>query len=235
VLLQEAVNHMQLARTASSSHHGGCDPQHLSNISWSLAVLDLQQHIEQLKLLVQACSRQQEQGGFHGKDLQQFYQVHLWLLDCQVAGHQQGLSDSLTAEQLRRSEVAWRDQLAESAAHPTSRFQLNVFEILRQLPIDWQQPPQLEQLCQPDGVHSIDIIATRADGVRLAVEVDGPTHFRRPPDNGLMGPTLFRNRALAARGYKVVSVPYFIWWAFTTNEQKQRWLLNEVAQHHEDH
>jgi len=53
---------------------------------------------------------------------------------------------------------------------------------------------------RPDAVFSIDIRATTADGVRLAVEADGPSHFRQPPDSSLMGTTLFRSSGPGCQG-----------------------------------
>ena len=66
-----------------------------------------------------------------------------------------------------------------------------------------------------------------AGGELLAVEVDGPSHFRRP-DGGLMGTTLYRNRALAARGYRVVSVPYREWDALGRDKQGQQQYLERL-------
>jgi hypothetical protein len=45
---------------------------------------------------------------------------------------------------------------------------------------------------------------------KVAIEVDGPWHWRRP-DRQPTGPTQFRNRLLAHRGYTVVTVPYLMW------------------------
>eukprot|EP00775_Hariotina_reticulata_P001968 gene1967-biopygen3470 len=187
--------------------------QGLCNLCWSVAVLDLQQLIPQLQVLVQACSHQPLWNSMAIEGLRQLYQVHLWLVDCQLAGCQQGLLGTLTAEQLQQCEAACKKQLRSTTAAAQSPFQRDVFKTLQQMPSSfWQQAPQLEQLCQPDGALSIDITATTAAGVQLAVEADGPSHFRWPDsDRGLMGPTLFRNRALSARGYTVVCLPYYEW------------------------
>jgi hypothetical protein len=82
--------------------------------------------------------------------------------------------------------------------------QQQVFKALQQLP-GWQDPPQQEKLTDDDNF-SIDITAVTAAGVKLAVEVDGPTHFVSP-GNRVNGPTQYRNRALKARGYLMVSIP----------------------------
>jgi hypothetical protein len=87
-----------------------------------------------------------------------------------------------------------------------------VFAAVQQLPIAWQQQPQMEQLSvggdgvTPDGALLLSIAGRTAACVLVAVEADGPWHFRRP-DGGLMGTTQYRNRALAVRGYSLVSVP----------------------------
>jgi len=96
----------------------------------------------------------------------------------------------------------------------------------------WQQDPQLERLCQPDGVMKIDVAATTGSGMLLAVEADGPSHFRWPDsDRGVLGSTLYRNRALAARGYTVISVPYYEWNSLGSKAAKQRWLAQQIAKH----
>jgi hypothetical protein len=81
----------------------------------------------------------------------------------------------------------------------------------------------LEQRDQHDGSRSIDIVA-RYKGQLLAVEVDGPTHFtwlgERPT-----GETLARNRALVARGYRVVSVPVDPGWRQQRGQQQQQSFL----------
>jgi hypothetical protein len=64
-------------------------------------------------------------------------------------------------------------------------------------------------------------------GVRLAIEVEGPSHFVQP-NFTLSGSTLFRNRALAARGYALVSIPYWEWGNLRGADQKQQYLLAKL-------
>jgi very-short-patch-repair endonuclease len=105
--------------------------------------------------------------------------------------------------------------------------QQSVFVALQRLPAGtWQQPPESEQLTA-DGAFSIDIAATTAGGAKVAIEVDGPTHFIQPgrtPD----GTTQFRDRALAARGYVVVSIPYWEWDALRDATRQQQYLLTKL-------
>jgi hypothetical protein len=126
--------------------------------------------------------------------------------------------------------ASWEQQLAaETAASKTSAFQREVFAAAQQLPPDlWQEPPALEQVTA-DGALSIDIAATTAAGVRVAIEADGPWHFIQP-SNTPEGGTLFRNRALAARGYAVLSIPYWEWNALRGADSKQQYLLAKLQQ-----
>jgi hypothetical protein len=105
-----------------------------------------------------------------------------------------------------------------------------VFVAVQRLPFAWQQQPQMEQLSlgrdgvTPDGALIIDIAGRTADAVLVAVEADGPTHFRQP-DRGLMGSTQYRDRALALRGYRLVSVPFWDWDGLRGDEQRQHQYL----------
>ena len=55
------------------------------------------------------------------------------------------------------------------------------------------------------------------------MQVDGPTHFAsntlRP-----LGPTLLKRQLLAARGWEVVSVPYFHWSELHTDYERQLYI-----------
>lgn len=75
-----------------------------------------------------------------------------------------------------------------------------------------------------DGLFSIDI-AMRTE--RVALEVDGPSHFLR----GTLaptGPTLARDRLLAARGWRVISLPYFEWDACRGDRRHQAECLRRI-------
>jgi hypothetical protein len=74
---------------------------------------------------------------------------------------------------------------------------------------------------------SVDIAATTTSGVKVAIEVDGSSHFMQP-DNSLEGGTMFRNRALAVRGYVVISIPYWEWRQLRGADQKQQYLLAKL-------
>jgi hypothetical protein len=200
----------------------------LCNLCWAVAVLDLQQHARQVLQLAQACSSELDSVAPEG--LRQLWQVHTWLLDFQLAGGQ-GLQGSLTEQQLQQCKAAWDAALQHQARQPPTQFQRSVLAAVQRLPIAWQQQPQMERLsigrdgATPDGAVLLDIAGRTAAGVLVAVEADGPSHFRQP-DGGLMGTTQYRNRALAVRGYRLVSVPWYDWHNIRHNpEQQQQFLL----------
>ena len=77
-----------------------------------------------------------------------------------------------------------------------------------------------------DGLFSIDVVA-EFRGHLIAIEADGPSHFLSP-DMRVTGDTLFRNRCLQARGYKVLSVPKHFWDTVRGPEAKQQWLQQQL-------
>jgi hypothetical protein len=161
------------------------------------------------------------------EELQQLHQVHLWLLDKQLPAPALGLSGVLTPHQLEQSRDSWEQQQTATAKQQSSRLQQSVYDAVLQLPCDtWQQQPQSEQPTS-DKACLIDIAAVTASGVKVAIEVEGPYHYVQP-DNTLTGPTLFRNRALAARGFTVISIPHWDWGELRSAAQQQQYLLDKL-------
>ena len=67
---------------------------------------------------------------------------------------------------------------------------------------------------------------------RIAIEVDGPSHFLLPDGRGVRrpnGPTLLKRRLLAAAGWRVISVPFYGWNGFATAKERQTYLQGAVA------
>jgi hypothetical protein len=212
----------------------------LVNLCWAAAVLDAQDCAPFVLQLVAACRDAWHTMG--SVDYMQLFQVHLWLQDCAGAhataeglqdsarAYAEGLQAVLSAQQLEQCRSSWQQQLKhqDSKSGP-SKAQLAVFEALQQLPREqwaWQEQPALGQYTA-DRHYGIDIAAVTSTGKQLAIEVDGPWHFLQP-GNRLEGPTLARNRALAVRGWVVVSVPYFEWRQCKTWEQQQEYLLAKL-------
>ena len=193
--------------SSSSSRKGASDSSSSSSsfkavavahLCWAAAVLDMQPLAKQVQ---QLSGRYRKRWEGHLEDYKrQLYQVHVWLLD-------NGLGGCLPYRLSEEYREAWGAELA--AAEDASKLQQAVFEAALQLPMKFRKRPQLEVQTR-DGFLSIDIFFVTPEKVPVAIEVDGPRHFRRP-DLQPTGSTLWRNRALAARGYVVVSVPYWEW------------------------
>lgn len=194
------------------------------NLSWAIAMLDMQQHAQHVLQLARACGRLWS--SIVSLDMWQLYQVHLWLQDCQPQSN--GLVGALTQQQLDQCRNRWEQSLAAQAdTSKVSQFQQAVFEALERLPAaTWRQPPAQEQPTA-DLAALIDIVAVTAAGVKLAIEADGPQHFVRP-GNLLDGSTQHRNRLLKARGYTVVSIPHWEWQLTWTPNQQQAYLLSKL-------
>ena len=181
--------------------------QELSNLCWAAAILDIREAVGRVGRFAAACSSMWGEMDTQGK--QQLYQVHMWLQDHQPASS--GLSSSLSQLQLQQCKEEWEAaQAATAVASKASPAHQAAFAAAKEVKVLQQAQLQLEARTA-DGLISIDILATTAGGVRIAIEVDGHfSHFRRP-DLQPTGTTLWRDRALAARGYVVVSVPYWEW------------------------
>jgi hypothetical protein len=80
-----------------------------------------------------------------------------------------------------------------------------------------------------EGALLLDIAGRTAAGVLVAVEADGPLHFRQP-GKALTGPTQYRNRAIAQRGYKLITVPYFEWDKLKSAAQQQQYLARKIQE-----
>lgn len=113
--------------------------------------------------------------------------------------------------------------------------QQRVLGALRQLPIElptaagmpgWKVRPR-QQVVTADGHVKIDIAAETAAGVKLAVGFDGPNDFVSP-SNRLNGPAQYRNRALAARRYTVISIPRWEWAWLKGRQARQYYLLHKL-------
>ena len=204
--------------------------QELSNLCWAAAVLDLQQCVPEVLQLARAASQQWDRG-VAAEGLQQLHQPHLWLLDAGLPATpgQQGLAGCLTAQQLQECTASWEQALDDATVAKASQLQRSVLSALQQLPAStWQQAPVMEQRTA-DGAFSIDVAAVTAAGQSLAIEADGPSHFVRP-GRVVDGPTQARNRALAARGYRIMCVPWWEWDALEGDKQRQQAYVVELLQ-----
>jgi hypothetical protein len=192
-----------LALKGRSSREVGASVQGLANMCWAAAVLNMQQLVSHVEQFAAAISSRWEHVVAEGK--WQLYQAHMWL----QGSNSRGLLDCLSEQQLQECKEQWHKGIIEVAASArTSSTHQAVLKAAAHLP-GLKQPPQLEEPTD-DRLHSVDVLVVIKGGVRVAIEVDGPQHFRQP-DLQPTGTTQWRNRSLAARGYVVVSVPYWEW------------------------
>lgn len=191
--------------------------QAAANLAWANAVLSISGHSAVVRpagrdksgVMKFAAACREVWGSLGAQEKMQLHQVHLWLRHLNQDEAVPGLKGVLSRDQLSECAKLWH---ADTKAAPEPLWtQHHVFGLLLQLPAStWQQAPALEQRAGSVGAmgHFIDIAAVRADGKRLAIEVDGPKHFIRP-SNRVDGPTQCRNLLLELKGWTVVSIPYF--------------------------
>ena len=168
---------------------GEFNAQEVANTIWAYAVLRFEPQAHLLRC-ASALSN-----SFSGQELVQISYVYL-------VGQALGWSfkHPLPVELVERALAAHRRCVKETHL---SKLQTRVYEALQ----DMGAAPQSEHLTE-DGLFSIDVALLARDGLcKVAVEVDGPTHFSS--SGAKMGSTLLRDLLLEHRGWTVVSMPYW--------------------------
>ena len=112
-------------------------------------------------------------------------------------------------------EVAVKTYREQARKVTLSNGQREVGESLRRLGI----PHELEYITA-DGLFSIDLAVVDR---RVALELDGPSHFTRNTLEPL-GHTRLRDRLLSAMGWHVVSIPFFEWDRLHQTEQRDAYV-----------
>lgn len=82
----------------------------------------------------------------------------------------------------------------------------------------------MQEYLTDDGFYSIDIALFVRGGTRIAIEVDGPSHFAVNDTEHVLGDTVARRRALVACGWVVISVPVYVWRKLNTRADQAAWL-----------
>ncbi len=221
-LIGEAASRLKRADGAGGAAH--FNHQDLAILCWAAAVANVPLAtnpwlFQQLQLLCHTLSQHWDQsladGRLQAEGLLQLAQLHIWLHDTQQP-------DMLPPAQLQQCMAAWRDQQRESARQPPSVMQQQVYRACKRVLSSGKLHmtlAQQQEVPTEDGLFTIDMVGV-VEGRRLAIEVDGPSHFTLP-HNTVRGDTAFRNRALADRGYPVVSIPYFEWRHLNEEQQLQ--------------
>lgn len=198
------------------------DQQSLAMMLWSCAVVEYE-HPTLLGLLVEQVvaqfEKERELWAFHHQDAscvtKRGDRANISVTRRQLQQYQLWVERELQRPELFLPEAlrdACREDLIHNHATPTiSAFQREVGRLLPSTGEAWES-----ELVLPDG-HSLDF-AQR--GARIGVEADGPFHYMRRADGGLVpsGATLLKRRQLAALGWRIISVPLHEWSALGHGE-----------------
>ena len=177
----------------AARHVRDFNPRDLANTAWAFAVADALPIDSSLFDQRFACRCEALAHEFSAEHLRQLHQWRLW-----YAG-ERGCSDALPeAALLARCAAAFRD--VEEVT--ISRLQSQVAETVASFGM-----PVQEEVVVAEG-YSLDMVVECGGGRRIAIEVDGPSHFvGRDPT----GSTLLKRRQLQHLGWRLVSVPYWEW------------------------
>ncbi|ABO94106.1 predicted protein [Ostreococcus lucimarinus CCE9901] len=173
-----------------------CNSQDLSNITWAIASVGAFQS-DLYKAAVRELFRRDSMD-FQLEGLKMLFHARLMQHDFDPERETVDVVYPDWVAELGRS--AWLQQTEDTRV---STFQKEVLETVKSL----GHEPYMEELTD-DGLLSMDICLKDK---RVAIECDGPSHFYTNLTEGLTQKTKLRDKALAVRGWKVVTVPYFEW------------------------
>ena len=108
--------------------------------------------------------------------------------------------------------------MAAATSHP-SGLQAAVGSVLAAI-----RPGFEEEYVEPETGYSLDLALPSS---RLAIEVDGPSHFLLRDARGELVPngrTLLKLRLLKAAGWHVLSVPFYEWERLRPGEEQRAYL-----------
>uniref|UniRef100_A0A7S4FVH6 RAP domain-containing protein n=1 Tax=Eutreptiella gymnastica TaxID=73025 RepID=A0A7S4FVH6_9EUGL len=188
--------------------------QEAANLAWGLVVSNalLDKPIAQLLALAVALD------GSRPLAVQQIGQLHQVLLHVRLHARELPLSNKLLPH-IRPLVERCAQSFAENSRRVSpSQLQRSVAAGLQRLGVAFREEVVLEDA----GGYSVDMLLPEA---RVAIEVDGPSHFVKGAD-GLLpsGPTLLKRRQLEAFGYRVVSVPFWEWGALRSEGDEAAYL-----------
>ena len=195
----------------------GFNSQNLANMVWAYATADYcHQALLAQCLRTVSASLAQDPSGWSSEHHSQLHQWQLWLsLECGADGQQHLLPDP--------QRQLCCDAMVATIAQP-SGLQRSVADALAAVRSGFE-----EEHLEPRTGYSLDLALPSS---RVAVEVDGPSHFLLPDGRGVRkpnGPTLLKRRLLRAAGWRVISVPFYEWDGFATANGQQTYLERAVA------
>ena len=164
------------------------------NLAWAFAVADSNSADELFGTLSFTTRCAQLQSAFTLPELSQLHQWSLWR-------DERGVPWPALPEPLQQ---ACREAFSAEEGRP-SRLQADVVRHIRSHGVDVHE----EHRCVISG-YSIDALVTLDNGKKVAVEVDGPSHFVGDSHQPT-GATLLKRRQLRYFGWCLESVPYWEW------------------------
>lgn len=178
--------------------------QHFANIAWAYVILKFSRFHHQSQsgnalLAAVLLSAEARLAEFTLEELRQLGQV---ILATRQRGNREVGFAKKVHERLRREHM-------DIAAPASSDFHLHVSEMLSMIGVEHHNEVKVFE-----GVYHIDVVVgagTPTDPVgKIAIEVDGPTHFV-PGTHQPTPHTSLKRWLLEREGYVVLSVPYFEW------------------------
>ena len=156
---------------------------------------------------IRACASNEET--FSQENLRQLHQWQLW---------QQELKSGIELPQSLQEKC---HDAFTSASYFESKLQDDVVRELKAAGLDVE-----EEVLLGSG-YRIDALVNVGDGGKVAVEVDGPTHFIHMLPTGS---TILKHRQVARLDrIEVVSVPYWDWNELENSETKQLYLREKIG------
>ena len=173
---------------------GGFEAQDLTNLAWAFAVFNPLSADELFGTVIFSARCIHLETTFSRSDLSQLHQWSIWR---EERGAQwPGLPESL--------RQACHEDFVSKEGRP-SQLQREVVREIRSRGFRVED----EHRCKVSG-YSIDALVALNNGERIAVEVDGPSHFVGRSHQPT-GSTLLKHRQLRYFGWRLRSVPYWEW------------------------
>ena len=185
---------------------GDFNAQDLSNMAWAFAVLNppSADKLFSMASFTTRCAHLETSFSLEQLDLSQLHQWSLWREE----------RGALWPGLPRPLRQACRSAFVDDEGQP-SQLQSDVVHEIRSRGATVEE----EHHCEASG-YSIDVLATLKDGRRVAVEVDGPSHFLGSSHQPT-GATLLKRRQLRYFDWHLESVLY---WEWDSGSKELHWL-----------
>ena len=187
---------------------GAFNPQNLANTVWAYVVANVPSEALFGGAHFGECCAAAD---FALEELCQLHQYALWLEERHLPW------PPLPAELASRCATAFCAETAQP-----SQLQLQVADALRALGLDLQEEVRTTQ------GYSLDVVVC-VEGRKVAVEVDGPSHFvgctQKPT-----GATALKRRQLCTFGWELLVVPYWEWDGLPGRAEQLKYLQRQLGQ-----